>query len=179
MWNCHSFPLDVSRNVKLPVLTTGCQHQGDISDSLSGYPISHLILVTSSIKSQGVYLIADLGTSLTSYIGHFIWQVLGEGVYLIAYLGTSLTSYIGHFIWQVPGGMLRRVTSDMTQYNANWLFTNLIIQKKKEIPNFSWRIQNDCQIHPIIYIPWCIWRVDLPADLGDKVKLPFSTTWCQ
>ena len=33
-------------------------------------------------------------------------------------------------------------------YNANSVFTNLIIQKYKEIPTFTWRIQHGCQIIP-------------------------------
>ena len=78
-------------------------------------------------------------------------------------------------------------------YSANWLYTTLIIQKWKEIPTFSWRIQNGCQIHPIIYIPWCIWGDrsvgsswgrsanchSWPLDVNSNVKLPFLTTRCQ
>ena len=54
----------------------------------------------------------------------------------------------------------------------------------KEIPTFSWRIQNDCQIHPIIYIYhdalqlllFIFGGVDLPEDLG--VDLPnLNSSW--
>ena len=81
MWNCHSWWLDISNSVKLPVLTTRCQHWGDSS---SGYFISHLILVSSSDKLWGVYLIAYLATSshILSWslhlkvMGGYIWQLI-------------------------------------------------------------------------------------------------------
>ena len=101
MWNCHSWALDVSSNVKLPVLTTRCWHHRvflitylaihltfylghfiwqvleGISDSLSGYFISHLILDTSSEKLQ-----VGISDSLSRYfilqvdlVEHFIWKL--------------------------------------------------------------------------------------------------------
>ena len=105
-------------------------------------------------------------------------------------------------------GVSREVTSDMT-VNANWLFTVLIIQKWKEIPTFSWRMQNGSQIHPINIYPMmhlvgrcanrCAncksWPQDVsmggrsasrsanchswPQDVSSNVKLPFLTTRCQ
>ena len=153
MLNCQSWQLDVStRGVYLIAYLGTPSHilywslhltssvGGGISDSWSGYIISHLILVTSSDKFSG-----GISDSLSGYfISHLILVT---------------------FIWQLPAGCWGRLHLTWL-YNANWMLTNLIIQKKKEILNFSWRIQNDCQIHPIIYIPWCIWRVDLPEDLG-------------
>ena len=58
-------------------------------------------------------------------------------------------------IWGVFWGVLRALHLTWL-YNAHWLFTTLIIQKSEEIPTFSCRIQNGCQIYPIIYISWCI-----------------------
>ena len=40
MWNCHSWPLDVSSNVKLPFWTTRCQYWG--VDLLADLPIAIL-----------------------------------------------------------------------------------------------------------------------------------------
>ena len=109
VWNCHSWPLDISSSVKLPVLTTRCQHWGDSS---SGYFISHLILVSSSDKLWGVYLIAYLATSshILSWslhlkvMGGYIWQLiwvlhLKIWSHILSW-SLHLTSY-GGYIWQL------------------------------------------------------------------------------
>ena len=59
-------------------------------------------------------------------------------------------------------------------YNANWLFTTLIIQKYKEIPTFSWRIQNGWQdtsynIYPMMHLGGPLAKVGLSAKFGVAV----------
>ena len=189
MWNCHTWPLDVSSSVKLSVLRTQCQHWGDISHSLSGYLI------------QKFWLISDLG--------HVICQVLelGGGVYLTAYLGTSsenlnshvilvtssdkvwrdisdslsgyfiwkfeLTSHLGCFIWQVMGG---------------YIWPSWALHLK------SWPAKMSCN-NNITYYTWQIWVLIVEIsviisvamwycpcwllDVSSNVKLPFLTTRCQ
>ena len=90
-------------------------------------------------------------------ITYYTWQIW-------ALIVEICNCHFGECFW---GGLEVSRGLHMTWlYNANWLFTTLIIQKSEEFPIFSWRIQNGCQIHPIIYIPWCIWGVYPLADLG-------------
>ena len=56
-----------------------------------------------------------------------------------------------------------------------------LFRNKRKISTFSWRIQNGCQIHPIIYISIMHFGegVDLPVDLLIwNLKLPFLATRC-
>ena len=72
---------------------------GGISDTWSGYFISHLIVVTSSDKFWGVYLIAYLGTSSENVNSHLTFVTSSDkywGVYLIAYLGNSSENVNSH-----------------------------------------------------------------------------------
>ena len=104
VWNCHSQPLDVSRNVKLPFLTTRCQYQceivsrGDIFERLSGYCILHLIFVTSSDKFWG-------GIFDTWY-GYFIWKCDVNSHLTFVTLSDKYQRCIsdslsGYFIWKM------------------------------------------------------------------------------
>ena len=80
---------------------------GGISDSLFGYFISHLILVTSSDKLWGVYLTAYMVLYLASCLGHFIWEVPGGRGYIWQPIWVlHLTCHLGHFTWQVGGGFI-------------------------------------------------------------------------
>ena len=88
------------------------------------------------------------------------------GVHLPGHLlRSALTTIITYYTWQIWALIVETFNYHVGVsrglhltwiYNANWVLTNLIIQKYKEIPTFTWRIQHGCQIHPIIYIQWCI-----------------------
>ena len=168
MWKFHSWPLDVSSNVKLPFLTTRCQYQcqtaspensmlpqGGISDSLSGYFISHLIFVTASDKFfMGVYLAAYLGTSshiwswslyLTS-CGRYIWQPIW-----VCHLKYDL----GHFIWQIVVVVVWYIWALHLKTWLFWMGSHWQHRSAKNSPSGTGSF---------------FWGVDLPADLG--VDLP-------
>ena len=95
--------------------------------------------------------------SFNNNITHYIWQIWALIVEVCNYHVGVFWGVSGVFweCWDVEG-----ITSDMDI--QCWVFTNLIIQKYKEIPTFTWRIQHGCQIHPIIYIPCCIWGIHWP-----------------
>ena len=95
--------------------------------------------------------------SFNNNITYYTWQIW-------ALIVEICNCHVGVFQGVLGHGVLRGLHLTWL-YSANWLFTTLIIQKYKYIPTFSWRIQNGCQIHPIIYIPWCIWMVHQPGDL--------------
>ena len=116
--NCQSWELDVtSRGVYLTAYLvtsshiwswslhlTSCGEGRGISDSQSGYFISHVLLVTSSAKFWGVYLTAYLGTS--SHIWSWSLHVIIFGVYIWQLIWVlHLTSDLGHFIWLVVGNV--------------------------------------------------------------------------
>ena len=189
MWNCHTWPLDVSSSVKLSVLRTQCQHWGDISHSLSGYFI------------QKCWLISDLGHVIcqvlelgVGYIWQLIWvphlkiwthmwswvtssdKVWGDiSDSLSGYLiwKFELTYHLGCFIWQVMGGI-----SDLVEHFI-W---------KVDLPKMS------CN-NNITYYTWQIWVLIVEIsviisvamwycpcwllDVSSNVKLPFLTTICQ
>ena len=79
MWNCHSWPLDVSSNVKLPFLTTRCPvtmwncHSWplDVSNNISGDCISNLVLVSTF---DHLYVYICTGNSLYFLISWLFWM---------------------------------------------------------------------------------------------------------
>ena len=175
MWNCHTWPLDVSSSVKNLVLRTQCQHWGDISHSLSGYLIQKFWLIFWSwsfhLSSSGVggWGISD---SLSGYLiwkfeftcdpGHFIWQGMGDisdslsGYFIWKF---ELTSHLGCFIWQVMGGI-----SDLVEHFI-W---------KVDLP--KWAVTTILHITPDKYDPHS-WNFS--NNYSSNVRIPSLTTRCQ
>ena len=84
MWNCHSWPLHVSRNVKLPFLTTTCQYQSEIA------------MLDNQMSVQGVYIWI---WTLHLKIWVSVWTSFETGgVYLTAYLRTASENLNSHLI---------------------------------------------------------------------------------
>ena len=92
MWNCHSWPLDVSSSVKLPVLRTLCYHRGVYLTACMG--------TSSHISSLSLHL-------TSSFWGWYIWQPIWAHY---------LTSDLGHFIWQVVGGISGSLSGYIISY---------------------------------------------------------------
>ena len=119
MWICHSWPLDVSSRVKLLVLRMWCYH-------------------------WEVYLTAYLGTSshisslslcLTSSGGMYIWQPIWV---------LHLTSYLGHFIWQVAGVYLTEFsTSSANMTCQNELQQQYHIIHKENMSPHGWNFSSN------------------------------------
>ena len=188
MWNCHTWPLDVSSSVKLSVLKTQCQHWGDISHSLSGYLI------------QKFWLIFDLG--------HVFCQVLelGGGVYLTAYLGASsenwthmwswslhLTRY-GGYIWQLIWVLHLKIWTHISSWLLHLTSYGGYIWPSWALHLKSWPAKMSCK-NNITYYTWQIWALIIetlvifsvamwychswPLDVSSNMKLLFLTTRCQ
>ena len=74
MWNCHSWPLDVSSNVKLPFLTTRCQYWGSISQSRFVCQVWCSVLKASILDSLG-------GPSAKVGLSTTVWCSSIQGIY--------------------------------------------------------------------------------------------------
>ena len=160
VWNCHSWPLDVSSSVKLPVLTTRCQHQGVYLIDYLGTS-SHILSCSLHLTHYGgIYLIDYQGTSshilswslhLTSY-GGYIWQLIWVlhlkiwthirswslhltstgGLYLTAYLGTSSENLNSHLILVTSSDKLQGGISD------SW--SGYFILQVDLVEHFIWKL---------------------------------------
>ena len=84
IWNCHSWPLDVSRNVKLPFLTTrmsvemwNCHSWPlDVSNNISGDCISNLVLVSTFGMYMCIYALVIPYIFLL--VDCFEWALIGD-----------------------------------------------------------------------------------------------------
>ena len=144
MWNCHSWPLDVSSNMKLTFLTTRCQYPCRIA-------IQHVGAPSAKVGLSAKLCVPVFKASLLDYWGVHLTKCvcLPSAVY-----------WHSRHLCCIQGGPLDKVGSSAQccvlvfwgsfrgvvgcwgglhltwLYHANWLFTTLIIQNKRKFPPF-------------------------------------------
>ena len=150
MWNWHSWPLDISSSVKLPVQRTQFRTRGyiwqpfwvlhftsdlghfilqvgGITDCLFGYFISHLILVTSSDK-----------------FGRYIW--LRWTLHLQTWPAKMcLNNNIAYYMWQIWGLMIEiSVAMSVAMWNCqSWPLDD---SSNVKLAFLTTRCQQQCEI---------------------------------
>ena len=168
MWNCHSWPLDISSNVKLPCLTIRCQYRECISEC------EHFIWKLGSqcelhFKLGGVYLTAYLGTASENLNSHLIlvsssdkfWGGISESEHFIWKFGSQCELHLKQ------GRRVVYLTADLGTASEN-LNSHLILVSSSdkfwagisESEHFIWKFGSQCALHLKLR------GVYLTADLG-------------
>ena len=121
VWNCHSWPLDVSSSVKLPFLISRCQYQCAIV-STGGIWIAALssvkcISVFTWSETRGVYL--NLNTSSENLLlsVHLIWN-RRQYIWIWTH---HLKICVSVFTWSETGGVYLRTLSENLNLFRVWL----------------------------------------------------------
>ena len=129
MWNCYSWPLNGNSNFKATILNSLGSPLAQVGSSAK---FGVLIFKASLLYYLGgpsakVCLFATFCVLLFRAFLLYYQGSIGQSRFLCQFWCTGIQGISG----LLPGGL------HLTWlYNANWLFTTLIIQKSEEIPTF-------------------------------------------